>query len=113
MAVGMFHVHDGIVVVELVRLVVKGLVVYQAQAIDRLDERIVFPFVQLPDDSLRCVQQYAALELLVPVELHLNDELSPLLVLAAHIHDTVFLGRVLGHHLGRQVFHAFYLSVCR
>ena len=108
---GMLGVDYGVVVVELVGTAHEAHVVHQTEAVDRLDEAVVLAAVELLHHCLGGVEDHALLEVGVPVELHLDDELPPLLVVAAHIYDAVFLAGVLGHHLGCEVFHAGYLPV--
>ena len=52
MPIGMLHIDNGIIVIELIGLVVEGLVVHQTQAIDGLYERIVLALVKLAHDGL-------------------------------------------------------------
>ena len=107
----MFHINDGVVVVELIRTTLEAYVIHKVQAIHRLDQVVVLTLIQLPDHRLRGVQKHPLLEELVPVELHLNNELAPFFVNATHIDHTVLLSRILWHHLWRHVFHTGNLAV--
>ena len=107
-AVGVGHVDDGIVVVELVWAGLEAHVVDEVQRIDGLQQRVVLAGAQLLHHGLRGVEDDALLELVVPVHLHLHDEVAAAGLAAAHVDDAVLLPRILGHHLGRGILHVLY-----
>ena len=105
----MGNIHDGIVVVELVGAGIEAHVVDEVQRIYRLQELVVLLLAQLFHHGLRGIEDDALLELVVPVHLHLDDEVAPAGLTAAHVNDAVFFLRVVWHHFGRHILHVLYL----
>ena len=97
------HFHDSVIVI--VCLAVRECVVHEVQRIDRLQQLIVTPFVQLADVCFRGVEQHALFVGRCPHHLHFHDELPSDVVLAAHVYDTVFVQGRPWHQFGVQVFH--------
>ena len=95
----MFHVYDGIVVVELVGTGVKAYVIDEVQCVDRLQQAVVLATLQMLDHCLRGIEYDSLLELVVPIHLHLHDEMATARLLAAHVHNTILFPRIFRYHL--------------
>ena len=108
-AVGVGHVDNGIVVVELLGAGIETYVVDEVERIHWLQQRVVLALVKLLDNGLGGIQNDTTLELVVPIHLHLHDEMAATRLAAAHIDDAVLLQGCLRHQLLRQVLHALYL----
>ena len=52
MTIGMLHINDSIVMIELFSFIVEGFIVHKTQTINRLDKRIVLTLVKLSYNGL-------------------------------------------------------------
>ena len=112
---GMLLMNKMVIVVIIIKLRLKHLI-NQVEGIDRFQKRIVFSPVQLLYICLGSIEENSLLKLRRPNHLHLNDKLTPLGILASHIHDTVFSCGSLGNHLRRKIGHRsdfFFLTLKR
>ena len=100
---------DKMIVVVVVIYPVQESSIDKIQGIDGLQAFVGHTFFRLCHVGFRGIEQHSLLERLRPRHLHLNDELAILVVLAAHVHNTVFLSlRPVGDFLGRPVFYALH-----
>ena len=77
--------------VEVIQSGVETRVVDEVQRIDWLQEAVVLVLVQLLDHGFGGVEDDALLELVIPVHLHLHDEVATARFVATHIDDAVLL----------------------
>ena len=108
----------GVLVVDEVEIVIvvicfiHEILINEVKRIDRLQEFIVIVLFRLRHVCLRSVKQHALLERICPSHLHFYDELTLLIVLAAHVHNTVLFGlHSVGHFLGWPILDALHLLV--
>ena len=84
----------------------------EIQGIDGLKGRVVHTLLCLRHVGLRGIQQDALLERLRPRHLHLDDELTPVVVPAAYVNDAVLLGlRPVGNLLRRPILNTLYTLI--
>ena len=103
-----FVMHKMIVMVIVINIVQEDGI-DKIQGIDRLQTFVGHTFIGLCHVCFRSIEQDALLERFRPRHLHLYNELSLLVVLAAHVHNTVFLSfRPIGDFLCRPVFNALH-----
>ena len=100
------------IVVVVVIYILQKLCIDKIQGIDWLQALVGHSFFRLCHVCFRSVEQYALLERFRPCHLHFDNELALLVVLAAYVHNAVFLSlRPVGDFLGRPVFYAFHALV--
>ncbi len=82
----------------------EGVVVHNAERVDRLQTAVAVALVRLLDVGFRRVEQHTLLELVGPVHLHLHNELAALVVFAPHVDYGVLFQWAVWNQLGRQIF---------
>ena len=107
-AVGVLHVHNGVVMVKLVGTCVEAAIVDEVKRIDRLQQRVVFALIKLFHDGFRGIEDDALLELVVPVHLHFNNEMATASLAAPDIYHAILLAWILRNQLSRQILHMLY-----
>ena len=103
---------DEVEVVIVVVHVVHEILIDEVKRIDGLQEFVVITFLRLCHVGLGGIEQHALLERVRPSHLHLDDEFTLLVVLAAHIYNTVLFGlHPVGNFLGWPILDALHLLV--
>ena len=99
----MLLMHHTIVMVVVLKVWLEDFV-DKVERIDRLQQTVFLALAQLTDVCLSGVEEYSALELRSPRQLHFNNELTATCLPATHINDAVLACGCAWSHLGWQVF---------
>ena len=109
--VGITVVHQVIIMVIVFYVFLKHGI-HKVQGIDRLQTFVAHAFLGLCNVCFRCIQQHTLFERIGPRHLHLYNKLTLPVILAAHIHNTIFLGfGSVGNLLGRPILYAHHLFI--